>query len=72
MPEEKQSGCIPAEDYSQCAHFVNAFKIIGKKWTGLIISTLCDQKPLRFKDLTRSLTGAQTAFWLSACMNWKN
>ncbi|MCH3904606.1 MAG: helix-turn-helix transcriptional regulator [Lactobacillus sp.] len=56
MPEEKQSGCIPAEDYSQCAHFVNAFKIIGKKWTGLIISTLCDQKPLRFKDLTRSLT----------------
>lgn len=56
MPEKKQGGCIPAEDYSQCGHFVNAFEIFGKKWTGLIISTLCDQRPLRFKNLTRSLT----------------
>ncbi|CAM3173287.1 transcriptional regulator, HxlR family [Lactobacillus bombicola] len=43
-------GC-KAIDYEQCQHFINAFNIIGKKWNGLIISSLCDGEYMRFKDL---------------------
>ncbi len=38
-------------DYEECQHFINAFTIIGKKWNGLIISSLCANEYLRFKDL---------------------
>lgn len=44
------SDCSGA-DYEMCQHFINAFKIIGKKWNGLIISSLCAGDYMRFKDL---------------------
>ncbi|WEV40920.1 helix-turn-helix domain-containing protein [Lactobacillus sp. ESL0684] len=43
-------GC-GAASYESCQHFINAFSIIGKKWNGLIICSLCDKEFLRFKDL---------------------
>lgn len=48
--------CSDPEDYSLCGHFVNAFDIIGKKWNGLIISSLCDTNAMRFKDLARCIS----------------
>lgn len=47
--------CSNPENYNLCHHFINAFKIIGKKWNGLIISSLCDTKQMRFKDLARTV-----------------
>lgn len=47
--------CQQAGDYELCKHFVNAFSIIGKKWNGLIISSLCDTHMMRFKDLARCI-----------------
>lgn len=52
---KKSGGCTP-EEYELCNHFINAFQIIGKKWNGLIISTLCDTEDMRFKDLARTIT----------------
>ncbi|CCI85782.1 transcriptional regulator [Lactobacillus pasteurii DSM 23907 = CRBIP 24.76] len=52
---KKAGGCTP-EEYELCNHFINAFQIIGKKWNGLIISTLCDTEDMRFKDLARTIT----------------
>lgn len=49
---EAQADC-GAIDFESCEHFINAFQIIGKKWNGLIISSLCGSKYLRFKDLAR-------------------
>lgn len=49
----KDCGCKNAADYELCKHFINAFQIIGKKWNGLIISSLCDTQYMRFKDLAR-------------------
>ena len=46
--------CKP-EDYELCKHFINAFQIIGKKWNGLIISSLCDTEDMRFKDLAHCI-----------------
>ena len=46
--------CKP-EDYELCKHFINAFQIIGKKWNGLIISSLCDTEDKRFKDLAHCI-----------------
>ena len=48
--------CSDPEDYSLCGHFVSAFDIIGKKWNGLIISSLCDTQAMRFKDLARCIS----------------
>ena len=48
--------CSDPEDYSLCNHFVSAFDIIGKKWNGLIISSLCDTQAMRFKDLARCIS----------------
>ncbi|MDO4912409.1 MAG: helix-turn-helix domain-containing protein [Lactobacillus sp.] len=42
--------------YHLCTHFINAFDIIGKKWNGLIINSLCDNKFIRFKVLARIVT----------------
>lgn len=39
-------------EFEMCQHFINAFQIIGKKWNGLIISSLCAGKYMRFKDLS--------------------
>ncbi|KRL90988.1 winged helix-turn-helix transcriptional regulator [Lactobacillus kalixensis] len=53
--KEKSIGDCKPEDYELCGHFINAFKIIGKKWNGLIISSLCDTQDMRFKDLARCI-----------------
>ncbi|GFZ26686.1 winged helix-turn-helix transcriptional regulator [Lactobacillus corticis] len=50
----KTSGC--KEDYELCDHFINAFQIIGKKWNGLIISSLCDTHYMRFKELAKCIS----------------
>ena len=47
--------CVPAENYEMCQRFVKAFEIIGKKWNGLIISSLCDTKAMRFRDLAHAV-----------------
>lgn len=49
-----ETECTP-EKYKLCMHFTNAFSIIGKKWNGLIISSLCDTKQMRFKDLSHTI-----------------
>lgn len=51
----KDAACKDAANYELCHHFVNAFEIIGKKWNGLIISSLCDTKEMRFRDLAHSV-----------------
>ena len=38
VKEKKDTAPCKPEDYELCCHFVGAFKIIGKKWNGLIIS----------------------------------
>lgn len=56
LTKEDKFGCPKPEDYSLCNHFINAFDIIGKKWNGLIISSLCDTNAMRFKDLARCIS----------------
>lgn len=51
----KDCGCKNPADYELCHHFVHAFEIIGKKWNGLIISSLCDVNEMRFKNLAHSV-----------------
>lgn len=43
------------KDYEQCQHYRNAFQIMGKKWNGLIISSLCAGNYKRFKDLAQCI-----------------
>ncbi|MBD0381741.1 winged helix-turn-helix transcriptional regulator [Paenibacillus sedimenti] len=39
------------EDYQLCPKFENAFELLGKRWTGLIINVLLSG-PKRFKDIS--------------------
>lgn len=39
------------EGYQLCPKFENAFELLGKRWTGLIISVLLTG-PKRFKDIS--------------------
>lgn len=55
VKEKKETTPCKPEDYELCNHFINAFRIIGKKWNGLIISSLCDTEDMRFKDLARCI-----------------
>lgn len=55
LSTSKIGECKDPEDYSLCTHFISAFEIIGKKWNGLIISSLCDTNAMRFKDLARCI-----------------
>lgn len=55
VKEKKETTPCKPEDYELCSHFINAFRIIGKKWNGLIISSLCDTEDMRFKDLARCI-----------------
>lgn len=55
VKEKKETTPCKPEDYGLCSHFINAFRIIGKKWNGLIISSLCDREDMRFKDLARCI-----------------
>lgn len=51
--ETAKVDCNDVSSFELCGHFVSAFQIIGKKWNGLIISSLCDTHSMRFKDLAR-------------------
>ena len=55
VKEKKETIPCKPENYELCCHFINAFQIIGKKWNGLIISSLCDTEDMRFKDLARCI-----------------
>ena len=50
VKEKKESAPCKPEDYELCGHFINAFQIIGKKWNGLIISSLCDTEDMACSD----------------------
>ncbi|WEV36416.1 helix-turn-helix domain-containing protein [Lactobacillus sp. ESL0677] len=52
----KQTNGCRALTYEACPHFISAFQIIGKKWNGLIISSLCDTNYMRFKDLANCVS----------------
>ncbi|NEW04543.1 helix-turn-helix transcriptional regulator [Paenibacillus sp. SYP-B3998] len=39
------------KDYQLCPKFENAFELLGKRWTGLIITVLLSG-PKRFKDIS--------------------
>jgi DNA-binding HxlR family transcriptional regulator len=39
------------EDFHLCPKFENAFELLGKRWSGLIIRVLMDG-PKRFKDIS--------------------
>ncbi|MBD5431818.1 winged helix-turn-helix transcriptional regulator [Lactobacillus agrestimuris] len=56
VKDKQKEGCKKPENYELCGHFISAFQIIGKKWNGLIISSLCDTEDMRFKDLARCIT----------------
>ncbi len=55
MEEERDCGCCTSADYELCGNLVAAFAIIGKKWNGIIISTLCADQQLRFRDLANAI-----------------
>ena len=55
LAEQDTPCCKNAENYEMCARFVKAIEIIGKKWNGLIISSLCDTKAMRFRDLAHAV-----------------
>lgn len=55
MEEEKDCGCCENADYELCGNLVDAFAIIGKKWNGIIISTLCADQEMRFRDLANAI-----------------
>lgn len=42
------------EKYHMCPKFENAFELLGKKWTGLIIRTLLSGQK-RFSDISESI-----------------
>lgn len=39
------------DDFALCLRFAHTFTILGKKWNGLIIEVLLNEKTQRFKDL---------------------
>lgn len=39
-----------------CPRFERTFQMLGKKWNGLIISVLCENDQLRFRDLAHAIT----------------
>ena len=41
----------PEDDFHLCPHFSRTFEMLDKKWNGLIIEVLLNEKTQRFKDL---------------------
>ncbi|MCH4058169.1 MAG: helix-turn-helix transcriptional regulator [Lactobacillaceae bacterium] len=39
-----------------CPRFERTFEFLGKKWNGLILSVLCENEALRFKDLAKAIS----------------
>ncbi|MFD1484306.1 winged helix-turn-helix transcriptional regulator [Lacticaseibacillus baoqingensis] len=44
------------ERLSLCPKFTQTFKILGKKWNGLILEVLLQNGPSRFKDIAGTIT----------------
>jgi len=44
------------ENHALCPKFENAFELLGKRWTGLIIRVLLDG-PKRFKEISERIPG---------------
>ena len=42
------------EDYHLCPKFEDAFELLGKRWTGLIIRTLLNEQK-RFSDISAAI-----------------
>lgn len=42
-------------DYTLCPKFEKAFSILGKKWNGLIIDVLLQEREQRFVDLAKKI-----------------
>ncbi|MEJ6400524.1 winged helix-turn-helix transcriptional regulator [Nicoliella lavandulae] len=42
-------------DFHLCPKFQKTFSILGKKWNGLIIETLLNEGPLRFKNISNTI-----------------
>lgn len=42
------------EKYHMCPKFENAFELLGKRWTGLIIRTLLNEQK-RFSDIAEAI-----------------
>ncbi|UQS86688.1 helix-turn-helix transcriptional regulator [Nicoliella spurrieriana] len=53
MDEPKVMQCAP--DFHLCPKFQKTFSILGKKWNGLIIETLLNEGPLRFKNISKAV-----------------
>jgi DNA-binding HxlR family transcriptional regulator len=51
-------GAVPTTRQTQevCPRFHAAIELIGKRWTGAILSALCDG-PLRFAELAKAVPG---------------
>ncbi|WP_054723390.1 winged helix-turn-helix transcriptional regulator [Lacticaseibacillus nasuensis] len=44
-----------AAKYSLCPKFSQTFSILGKKWNGMILETLFQNGPSRFKDIAGTI-----------------
>lgn len=42
-------------NYTLCPRFEKAFSILGKKWNGLIIDVLLEERGQRFVDLSKTI-----------------
>jgi DNA-binding HxlR family transcriptional regulator len=51
-----QDQAVDGDVHGVCPHFHAAIELIGKRWTGAIISTLTEG-PLRFGELARAVPG---------------
>ncbi len=51
-----EAGSETKDQHGVCPHFHAAIELIGKRWTGAIISSLTDG-PLRFGALARAIPG---------------
>ena len=49
------SNCTNARKHSLCPKFTESFKILGKKWNGLILEVLLNNGASRFKDIAQTI-----------------
>ena len=54
--QEQPAALAEEEPGSVCPHFHAAIELIGKRWTGAVVSALTDG-PLRFGELTKAVPG---------------
>jgi DNA-binding HxlR family transcriptional regulator len=56
MSSSEQPTAVAEEHGGVCPHFHAAIELIGKRWTGAIVSALI-ARPLRFGELTKAVPG---------------